>query len=147
MEEKRAIGLELRRLNILVKRFIENNRPRELDEYTSVHGWALRYFYENRDRDVFQKDFEAYFSIRRSTATKILQLMEKNEFILRESVPYDARLKKIVLTEKAVRLYKMILADIDKNEKLFVRGISDEELEAFFATLDKIKANLEVKDD
>lgn len=147
MEEKRAIGLELRRLNILVKRFIENNRPRELDEYTSVHGWALRYFYENRDRDVFQKDFEAYFSIRRSTATKILQLMEKNEFILRESVPYDARLKKITLTPKAVEVYEMILKDIDKNEKIFAKGISEEELAAFFATLDKIKANLEVNDD
>ena len=147
MKEKRALGLELRKLNILLKRFIDSNRPSELDEYTAVHAWALRFFYENRSRDVFQRDFEEAFSIRRSTATKILQLMEKNEFIVRESVPYDARLKKIVLTEKAVRLYKIILADIDKNEKLFVRGISDEELEAFFATLDKIKANLEVKDD
>ena len=147
MKEKRALGLELRKLNILLKRFIDSNRPSELDEYTAVHAWALRFFYENRGRDVFQRDFEEEFSIRRSTATKILQLMEKNEFIVRESVPYDARLKKIVLTEKAVRLYKIILADIDKNEKLFVRGISDEELEAFFATLDKIKANLEVKDD
>lgn len=147
MKEKRALGLELRNLNILIKRHIDSNRPSELDEYTAVHAWALRFFYENRDRDVFQKDFEEAFSIRRSTATKILQLMEKNEFIVRESVPYDARLKKIVLTDKAVKIYKMILADIDRNEKVFVRGISDSELEAFFNTLDKIKANLEVQDD
>ena len=35
---------------------------------------------------MFQRDVEAEFNIRRSTATGILQLMEKNGFLLREPV-------------------------------------------------------------
>ncbi len=147
MEEKRVVGFEVRTLNNLIKRHIVNTRPPELDEFTIMHNWAMRYFYENLERDIFQRDFEAYFSIRRSTATKILQLMEKNGLISRESVPYDARLKKITLTDKAIKIYTMILANIDKQEKRITRGISDEELAAFFATIDKIEANLEVHDD
>lgn len=41
-----------------------------------VRGWAIDYFYENRDRDIYQRDFEEKFQIRRSTASNILKLME-----------------------------------------------------------------------
>ena len=73
---------------------------------TGCHSFALRFFAENADRDIFQKDFEEEFSIRRSTATKILQLMEKNGLIERQKVESDARLKKIVLTNKALDIHK-----------------------------------------
>ena len=52
------------------------------------------------DGPVFQRDVERAFSLSRSTATGILQLMEKNGFLLREPVAYDARLKKLVLTPR-----------------------------------------------
>ena len=45
---------------------------------------------------VFQRDVERAFGLSRSTATGILQLMEKNGLILRESVHNDARLKSLV---------------------------------------------------
>ena len=48
--------------------------------------------------DVYQKDIEEEFRIRKSTVTGILKLLEKNGFIRRESVPQDARLKRIVPT-------------------------------------------------
>lgn len=147
MEEKKTVGLEVRTLHNLIKRYIIHTRPPELDEFTVMHNWAMRYFYENRKRDIFQRDFEAYFSIRRSTATKILQLMEKNGLISRESVSYDARLKKITLTDKAVKSYTLISDDIERQEQQITRGISDKELAAFFATIDTIKGNLEVCDD
>ena len=95
MKKERQLGLEIRKLNNLVKRYMESKKPEEFDKSTGVHGWAIRYFYENCDTDVFQRDFEARFSIRRSTATNMLKLMEKNGIIYREPVPYDARLKKL----------------------------------------------------
>ena len=51
-------------------------------------------------RDVYQKDIEEEFQIRKSTATGILKLMEKHGFIRRESAQQDARLKRIVPTKK-----------------------------------------------
>lgn len=45
-------------------------------------------------REIYQKDVEAEFHIRKSTATGMMQLLEKNGFIRRESVKRDARLKR-----------------------------------------------------
>ena len=69
--------------------------------------------------------------------------MEKNGFITRESVANDARLKKIVLTEKAVRLHNCIAEDIEKRENKLRKGLTDEEIEAFFSIIQKLKANME----
>ena len=71
--------------------------------------------------------------------------MEKNGIITRESVPYDARLKKITLTEKAVKIHKKATENIETFEKTIRRGITDKELATFYNVADKIKKNLEVE--
>ena len=53
-----------------------------------------------REQDLFQKHVEEEFNLRRSTATELLKLMEKKGLIYREGVSYDARLKKIMPTDK-----------------------------------------------
>ncbi len=147
MTQNRQLGFEIRTLNNQVKRFVQSKKPTELDKSTGVHGWAIRFFYENRDNDVFQRDFEARFSIRRSTATNMLKLMEKNGIISREKVDYDARLKKIVLTQKAIEIHKKATENINMIENTLKKGISQSELYTFYCVVDKIKANLEVDND
>lgn len=146
MQKKRHLGFEIRTLNNYVKRYVQSTKPIEFNESTGVHGWAIRYFYENRDKDIFQRDFEARFSIRRSTATNMLKLMEKNGIITRESVDYDARLKKIVLTEKAIEMHKKATKNIELIENTLKKGITQQELDTFYNVIDKIKANLEVEE-
>ena len=85
----------------------------------------------------------AEFHLRRSTASGILQRMEKNGLVRRESVPQDARLKKLVLTPKAVALHADIHARIDEMEARLTRDVSREEVEQFCATLEKFQRNLE----
>lgn len=144
---KRRIGLEIHKTDRLIKRFIDSDAAKcHADKLTGTHGRALGYLHRNRDRDIFQKDFEQEFNIRRSTASSILSLMEKNGLIKRESVEYDARLKKITLTEKAVEIQKLVDASFDCFENMLKQGISEEELEIFFRVLDKINNNLERKD-
>ena len=143
ISHKRFIGFEIKLADNLIKRKLEATKPKELDEATACHSWALRFFAENKDKDIFQKDFEERFSIRRSTATKILQLMEKNGLIKREKVSQDARLKKIVLTEKAFNIHKKAVKNIELLERNMLKGITKDEIGNFFSVLDKIKANLE----
>ncbi len=145
--QKRRLGFEIRTLSNLIKRYIDANKPPELDCHTGVHGWAIKFFYDNRGKEVFQRDFEEHFSIRRSTATNMLKLMEKNGLIVRESVERDARLKRVVLTDKAIEIHKKITNSINESEAAFSRGITQEELKAFYLVLDKVKSNLEAKND
>ena len=147
MKSQRQLGFEIRTLNNCVKRFFQATKPPELQQSTGVHGWAIKYFYENRNKDIFQRDFEERFSIRRSTATNMLKLMEKNGLIVRKSVESDARLKKIILTDKAEDILKIIDEDIKRREKRMRENISKKDLEVFFSVCEVLIKNLEGNDD
>lgn len=148
MGRENDIGFLVRRLSNLIKRDVEKSRSKlGLDPIKGVNGWAIAYFFENNDRDIFQKDFEEHFSIRRSTASVILKTMEQKELIRRESVKSDARLKKIVLTEKAIEIYYKILSEIEDREKRMRKGLTEKEIEQFFSICKKISANMEDNND
>ena len=140
----RRLGLEIHKTSRNIKRYADSDATKSyVEKMTGTHGWAVGYFYRNRDRDIFQKDFEQEFNIRRSTASSILSLMEKNGLIVRESVPYDARLKKIILTQKALDVHAIVVDAFDRFEKTMKKNISDQELQVFFSVLDKINSNME----
>lgn len=114
-----------------------------VESLTGTHSWVIRYLYDNRDKDIFQKDIEKTFGIRRSSVTAMLQIMEKNGLITRTPVERDARLKKIMPTERALELHQMISEEIDSVEKQIAKGLTDEEIESFITVVEKIKQNLE----
>ncbi len=141
---KRRLGFEIGKTSRLIRRVMDSSSTKEyIDKMTGTHGWALGYFHRNRHKDIFQKDFEKEFDIRRSTASRILALMEENGLIIRESVSYDARLKKIVLTEKALDLQSKVIRSFDALEDEYVKGISEEEMNIFYSVLDRINSNAE----
>lgn len=109
---------------------------------TGNHGYILGFIYENRDRDIFQRDIEKEFNLRGSTVTNMLNLMEKNGLIERKSVDGDRRLKKIVLTEKACEIQQLVISDFERLEKTISKGIDKKDIEIFFSVLDKINSNI-----
>ena len=65
MQRENNIGFNIRRLSNYIKRDIEKSSACEkIDLPKGVNGWAIGYFYENRDKEIFQRDFENRFSIR-----------------------------------------------------------------------------------
>ncbi len=142
---KDAIGREIKILSNMIKRKIDSAAVfAQNQEVTGMHGWIIGYLYRNREQgDIFQRDVEAEFSIRRSTATGILQLMEKNDLIIREAVDYDARLKKLVLTPRAIAIHEEIIRVLEELEEQLASGLTEEEIAAFYVILRKIKSNLE----
>lgn len=110
---------------------------------TGVQGRVLHYIIDHyREQPVFQKDVEEAFRLRRSTATGILQLLEKSGLIRREGVPYDARLKSLVPTEKADAIYGEMRACIHETETLLTRDIAPEQLEVFLQVIKRMSDNL-----
>lgn len=148
MQREKNIDFNIRRLSNYIKRDIEKSSASgKIVLPKGVNGWAIHYFYDNRDKEIFQRDFENRFSIRRSTASNILKNMEQNGFIYRVSVESDARLKRIVLTEKAIKIHEEIMRDIERREALLRKGFTDEEIEQFLAMIDRFVLNLEDEND
>ncbi len=148
MKNKNEIGFKIRMLSNLIKRDIEKEKDEQgLILPKGINGWAISYFFNHINEDIFQKDFESEFSIRRSTASNILKTMEQNGFIKRISVESDARLKKIVLTEKAIDIHKAVLKNIAKREDRLKKDLTQEEIETFLKLSDKIIKNMEDSND
>ncbi|WP_082238776.1 MarR family winged helix-turn-helix transcriptional regulator [Niameybacter massiliensis] len=146
MKKEKHIGFEVKTLSNLIKRrFEEKLRVKNLDSLTGMQGWIIAYIHrqDNEEgKEIFQRDIEKEFKIRRSTATGVLQVMERDELIIREAVDYDARLKRIKLTPKAIKGQEMVLENIKEIESQLMRGLTQEEIETFFYLIDKIKVNV-----
>jgi len=110
-------------------------------EFSGSQGRTL-HFLLAQTQDVFQKDIEDEYSIRSSTATELLKQMEKNGLIVREPVPYDSRLKKIVLTEKALTYRHQVVEDLSDLEETLIRDIPEGKLAVFFEVIEKMMDNL-----
>ncbi len=100
-------------------------------------------FNSENGRDVFQKDIEAEFKIRRSSVSSVLDNMEKNGFITRQSVENDARLKRIVLTEKAWQISKQHYQTILRFENSLLENMTADEITTLKTLLGKVVENID----
>lgn len=142
-ENEKKIGFSIHKLDHLFRKRLSASVERAgIDEITLMHGWIIRYLYERRGDDVFQRDIEKNFSIGRSTVTGIIQLMERKGYLRRESVEHDARLKKVLLTEKGIYAHESIEDIIEGLNRQIMQGINEEELKIFYGVLHKLEKNL-----
>lgn len=125
----------------LIKREINKRVNIEL---TSRQGMILQFLgiKTQLNEDVFQRDIEEEFNIRRSTVTIILRGMEEKGLIKRESVKSDARLKKVLMTEKSINLMIQFEKAMNDIKEELTYGIDEEEMKAFRLTVDKMRNNL-----
>ena len=143
MSENRMISFEVKSLSNLIMRSLAHRLPHDEEPLTGVQRWVIGYLGEHPERDVFQRDLEAEFHIRRSTASGILHLLERRGLIRREPVAYDARLKKLLLTEKAMEQRRRVEAELRAVESELRQGLSDQECGLFFDLVERMKQTLQ----
>ena len=144
MKNKSKLGLHIDKINRIISRKIDATVIRSIDgKITLSQAYVIDFISDNSSRDIFQKDIEKEFDLKRSSVSLMLNNMEKNDLIKRVPVAEDARLKKIVLTEKSIELSKEISDAIDSDENQLANDITPEEIEVFYKVLGKIRNNLE----
>ncbi len=136
------IGIRLRSLNNAIRRYLDRyTHSMHKDTITCSNAWIIGHLAHAKG-DVYQRDLEEQFGITRSTASKVLILLEKKGMIRREGVSHDARLKKLVLTEQALK----IAAEMERNGKVMeaqlTKGFTDDELKLLISFISRMEANL-----
>lgn len=143
MGKQHRIALDLIWLGKAMRQYIGRDSGKSgLEPVTGSQAFIIDYLYtaEKRGVDIFQRDIERQFGIGRSATSGMLQLMEKNGMIVRTSVPHDARLKKITLTEKYRQVQQIVTAQMDEKERHLNEALTPEELETFWKLFDKLSA-------
>lgn len=145
MHNKRTLITEVKCISNLLERHLAHDAvKRNLFDLTGQQMHILGYidYLNKQGKDVFQKDLETELNVRPSTATAMLKILVNKDYIIRESVPTDARLKKLVLTPKAIEVSEQAREMLTQIDAFVTEGISEEEKELFFSIMDKIRNNL-----
>lgn len=96
------------------------------------------------EREIYQKDIEEELNIRGATVSNLLKRMEAQDFICREKVSFDDRLKKILPTKRTIEMRESVKQYISLLEKQLTTGIGEEELNAFYGVLHQMQQNMEI---
>ena len=129
----------------IVSRQIKRNMDETLSCYnvTGVQSMIIEFISrKSKKGDVFAKDIEGEFNMRKATVAGIIQLMESNGLILRKAKKEDTRLKKIILTKKALEIEKRIKNQINLVEREITNQMTEEEKKIFLDLLKKASYNL-----
>ena len=144
MNEKSKILAEVRKMFNLMKRCTQHEMEIfNNNELTPVQWMVLGYISETDNKELYQRDIELAFNIRRSTVSSIIQTIEEKGFIERQSVKDDARLKKLVLTDKSKKMRDTLMNRIELLEEKMTKGITKDEFAMFYRVIEKINHNLE----
>ena len=130
-EPPQVIPAQVRRVNNLIFRKINQ------------FHWIMSYLYWHKNEPVYQRDIEREFSITRSTVTNILQLMERKGYFERQSVPQDARLKRLILTEEGGRVHEKTMLSLHQTDEFVAGLLTEEENAELLRLLNKLRKGLE----
>ena len=147
---RNGVGIKIKKIQSLIRKSIHNSETfKTNEELTNVIGWTIGFISRRNLEGIetYQKDVEKEFKISRSTATGLLQNMEKLGYIYREVSEIDSRLKRIVLTNKSIDLHKKVILTFDEIENKLLNGFDEEEKELLFKFLLRLEKNLEEEGD
>jgi len=138
---------------ILIKQ-ANNDIVRDADKYAQTLGLTGMQMsiidYVSRmenSENIFQKNIEKEFNIRRASATSALKLMEKNDLIVRVPMANDARLKRIILTPKSHQVSKKIHKYFSDTERKIAETVGDKNVQIVKESLANISRSFSDKNE
>ena len=137
------LGVEIQRLARAVRRYLGLTMPASAREATDGNASIIMFLDRHRGDEIFQHDIETRFCITRSTASRVLTRMEHKGLIIRKPVARDARLKRIVLTQKADRIVADLIANGSRAEDSLTAGFTPDELVRLRGYLARLHCNMD----
>ncbi|WP_235143664.1 MarR family winged helix-turn-helix transcriptional regulator [Bifidobacterium moukalabense] len=135
-------SVAIRSLHNVINRYLAATHPEQVEGLSGGNIDIITFLARHSEREIFPQDVERRFGVTRSTSSRVLGLMEKKGLIARESVPRDARLKKIVLTEKSRDIAEALRESAIAMEGILLQGLSDDDIRRFMQVLDMMQSNL-----
>ena len=126
----------------------DNHIRRRIDAIAIAHGvtgiqaFVLHYICMHApNKDVFQRDVEHEFDVRRSTVSSVITHLESKGLLTRAQASRDGRLKKLVPTERGLATEQAIYAQMRSFNRSLCGLLSGEEIIAFVSMLRRLQQN------
>ncbi|MGI6590433.1 MAG: MarR family winged helix-turn-helix transcriptional regulator [Eggerthellaceae bacterium] len=134
------IGEEFKRIDIALSR-VANSELATID-LTLAQFPILTLLMESPNRELFQKDIEAYLGVSHPTTTGLVKRLQEKGFVETEMSPEDSRMKIVRLTDKGLEIGKEGTRFGDVAERKMLEGFSEQERTQLASYLKRIQRNL-----
>lgn len=103
--------------------------------------WIAMYYLLKHGR-LSQTELADKMDIKDSTAVRLVDRMEKEQYLIRQKDTKDRRITHLSLTEKGRARIEALLPEGEAMSLVFSQGISEEEFAVFKTVLDKMVNNI-----
>ena len=124
---------------LCTKRFIQNSHKLGLD--ISQDQWMVLGPIWKQE-GISQKEIAEYCGKDKTSVTKIIDTLEKKNFLVRFPDQIDQRVKRVVLSNKGKKLMNDVMPVIEQTRNELRVGVSDREINMLKSILVKIYNNL-----
>jgi DNA-binding MarR family transcriptional regulator len=124
-------------------RLLAQSLRRRIESYGVVPGQFAQLLTLYEEDDLTQSELRDRVRIEQPTMAATLKRMERDGLVERVPDPSDGRRARVLLSERARRLEKDLIASASEVNEIAADGLSQAELDAFMRTLARLIANLE----
>lgn len=138
-----SIGFKLARTYFALRHKLNNNlKASNLDDITLEQMGILKSLLEKDG--VFQRELADNQIKHKANVTRMLDILEKKEMIIRQSDSFDRRKFRIFLTDKGREHVKNVLPVMSRNLSDVFANFSEQEIINLKSSLDKLYAQITV---
>ena len=130
-------------INTMESRVQELGKAYGVEHLAGPQGFAVRYLFENQDKEIFIKKNKKKLSISKSVASNLVKRMEKNGFVELVTSDKDKRYKYVHLTDLGKKKAQDVGHFREAIHGQLLDGISKEDAETAFRVFHQIRKNLE----
>ena len=107
---------------------------------TRIQWTAL--YYVSKHREISQRELSNVMGIKDSSGMRLLERLERDDFVKRTRSQIDKRIIVVSLTEKGKATMKELLPLGEEFSQVLINGISDKELEMFLNIINRMEDNI-----
>lgn len=128
--------------NRAAKKMADEFNNRLMEQGITRVQWIALYYLGKYDK-ISQKELGELMDIKESTVARLIDRMEKEDYVYRTKDEEDRRVTLILLTEKGQKYREKLLPEGQKMADVFTKGISEGELNTFMNVLEKMLLNID----
>ncbi|MFK5707513.1 MarR family winged helix-turn-helix transcriptional regulator [Lysinibacillus boronitolerans] len=128
----------------MIARALDSISNIEFKEYSLTKGQYLYLVRICENPGIIQEKLAEMIKVDRTTASRAIKKLEIQGFIEKRDDIHNQKIKKIFPTEKGQSVYPFIRRENDYSNTVALSGLSEEESEALFYLLQKVRKNIEI---
>jgi len=128
----------------MIARALDSISNVEFKEIALTKGQYLYLVRIHENPGIIQEKLAEMIKVDRTTAARAIQKLESQGFIEKKNDEMNKKIKKLFTTEKGNKAYSFLKREGDYSDRVALAGFNQEETEALFCYLQRVRKNIEV---